>query len=314
MLTARLPKDLIARYDTPGPRYTSYPTVPAWKGPFGPAEYREALVDLADAESDAVSIYVHIPFCRYRCHYCACNVTVAGGPGAADHYLDRLERELDLVTSILGRHRRPPQLHLGGGTPNFLTGAQCSRLSRMLESRFAFGPEVERSIDADPRLVTREQLTRVRELGFGRISFGVQDFDPTVQTAIGRAQPEAVVREAVDLARDAGFAAINFDLVYGLPSQTVTSFEQTLRATLMLRPERVACYNYAHVPRVRHNQRLIDASALPSREDKFRLFQMAVEAFTGSGYEWIGLDHFALPGDELARSARDGSLRRDFMG
>jgi len=314
VLTSRLPKDLIARYDTPGPRYTSYPTVPAWKRPFGPAEYREALVDLAGAESDPVSIYVHIPFCGYRCHYCACNVTVARGPDAADAYLDRLERELDLVTGILGRHRRPRQLHLGGGTPNFLTPAQCSRLSGMLESRFAFGPEVERSLEADPRLVTREQLTRVRELGFSRISLGVQDFDPTVQTAIGRSQPEAVVRDAVELAREAGFAAINIDLVYGLPRQTVTSFEHTLRAALMLRPERVSCYNYAHVPRVRHNQRLIDASALPSREEKVHLFQMAVEAFTGNGYEWIGLDHFALQDDELARAAREGRLWRDFMG
>ena len=314
MPTAQVPPDLIARYDTPGPRYTSYPTVPAWKRPFGPAEYRDALLDLAGTESEAVSIYVHIPFCGYRCHYCACNVTVAGRPEAADNYLDHLERELDLVTEILGRHRRPRQLHLGGGTPNFLTPAQSSRLSRMLESRFAFEPELERSLEADPRLVTREQLTRLRELGFRRISFGVQDFDPTVQTAIGRPQPEAVVREAVELAREAGFVAINIDLVYGLPNQTVTSFQQTLRAALVLRPERVACYNYAHVPRVRHNQRLIDVSALPSREDKFHLFQLAVEAFTGNGYEWIGLDHFALEDDELARSAREGWLRRDFMG
>ncbi|HET7468893.1 MAG TPA: oxygen-independent coproporphyrinogen III oxidase [Gemmatimonadales bacterium] len=314
MLTAPIPKDLIARYDTPGPRYTSYPTVPAWNRPFGPAEYREALVALAGAESDPVSIYVHIPFCGYRCHYCACNVTVAGRTDTADVYLDRLERELDLVTEILGRHRRPRQLHLGGGTPNFLTPAQCSRLSRMLENRFTFGPEIERSIECDPRTVTRDQLTLLHQLGFRRISFGVQDFDPTVQTAIGRNQPETVVRQAVEMARETGFAAINVDLVYGLPSQTATSFEQTLNATLTLRPERVACYNYAHVPRVRHNQRLIDAATLPSRDEKFHLFQMAVEAFTGNGYEWIGLDHFALQDDELARSARQGSLWRDFMG
>jgi oxygen-independent coproporphyrinogen-3 oxidase len=314
MPTAQVPTDFIVRYDTPGPRYTSYPTVPAWKGAFGPAEYREALLELARAESEALSIYVHIPFCGYRCHYCACNVTLARRPDVADDYLDRLERELDLVAELLGRHRRPLQLHLGGGTPNFLTPAQFSRLSGVLESRFAFGSEVERSLEADPRLVTREQLARLRDLGFRRISFGVQDFDPAVQAAIGRLQPEAMVREAVELARQTGFEGINIDLVYGLPKQTATSFEHTLQAALALHPDRVACYNYAHVPRVRHNQRLIDASALPSGSDKFRLFQMAVEAFTGSGYQWIGLDHFAREEDELACAAREGRLRRDFMG
>ncbi len=314
MATVQIPPGLVARYDTPGPRYTSYPTVPAWKRPFGPADYRAALADLAGAESEALSIYVHIPFCGYRCHYCACTMALAHGPDVADAYLDRLEREIDLVTDILGRRRRPLQLHLGGGTPNFLTPAQLGRLAAMLEGRFAFGPEVARSLEADPRLVTREQLVRVRELGFRRISFGVQDFDPEVQDAIGRPQPEAVVREAVELARESGFEGINIDLVYGLPKQTMTRFEHTLEAALALEPDRVACYNYAHVPQARPNQRLIDASALPSRDDKFRLFQMAVEAFTAGGYEWIGLDHFARQEDDLAHAARQGTLRRDFMG
>jgi oxygen-independent coproporphyrinogen-3 oxidase len=314
MPTDLVPTDLIARYDTAGPRYTSYPTVPAWKDEFGAVQYREALLELAGATSEALSIYVHIPFCGYRCHYCACNVTLAGRPDVADDYLDRLERELDLVTEILGRERRPLQLHLGGGTPNFLTPAQFSRLSRLLESHFAFGPETERSLEADPRLVTREQLVRLRDLRYRRISLGVQDFDPTVQAAIGRPQPEAVVREAVELARATGFEGVNIDLVYGLPNQTVAGFESTLRAALALHPDRVACYSYAHVPGVRHNQRLIDAAALPSRNDKFRLFQMAVETFTSSGYRWIGLDHFAQEEDELARAADEGRLRRDFMG
>jgi oxygen-independent coproporphyrinogen-3 oxidase len=304
----------MARYDTPGPRYTSYPTVPAWKGPFGPADYREALADLAGTGSHPLAIYVHVPFCGYRCHYCACTITVARRPEVADAYLDRLEREVHLVTEILGRRGRPTQLHLGGGTPNFLTAAQLTRVSDLLESSFAFGTEVERSVEADPRLATREQLETLRDLGFRRISFGVQDFNPEVQAAIGRPQPEAVVRAAVELARESGFEGVNIDLVYGLPRQTVTSFEHTLQAALLLRPDRVACYNYAHVPRVRSNQRLIDVSALPSREDKFRLFQMAVDAFTGSGYEWIGLDHFARADDELTRAAREGRLRRDFMG
>jgi oxygen-independent coproporphyrinogen III oxidase len=314
MPDAPVPAELIARYDVPAPRYTSYPTVPAWTAPFGPDDYRAALAELAEAEGESLALYVHIPFCEYRCHYCACNVTLARRREVADGYLDRLERELDLVTEVLGRHRRPQQLHLGGGTPNFLTVGQSNRLAGMLESRFALGTEVERSIEADPRLVSPEQLAGLRELGFTRISFGVQDFDPVVQAAIGRLQPEAGVRQAVELARETGFEGVNVDLVYGLPSQTPARFERTLRETLALRPDRIACYNYAHVPALRPNQRLIDAGSLPSREEKFQLFRMAVDAFTGGGYQWIGLDHFAREDDELARAAREGRLRRDFMG
>jgi oxygen-independent coproporphyrinogen-3 oxidase len=314
MTTIQVTTGLLARYDVPGPRYTSYPTVPAWTAPFGPAEYREALGDLARLEPDPVSVYVHLPFCEYRCHYCACNVTVARRTDVADRYLDRVERELDLVTGILGRERRALQLHLGGGTPNFLTAAQFGRLTDVLEHRFAFAPEAERSLEADPRLVTREQLAALRELGFQRISYGVQDFDPVVQAAIGRMQPAAVVTEAVELAREVEFEGINIDLIYGLPEQTASRFERTLDAALALMPDRIACYNYAHVPRVRPNQRLVDSSALPSRQEKFHLFQMAVDAFTGSGYEWIGLDHFARPGDTLTSAARERRLHRDFMG
>jgi len=306
--------DRLARYDVPGPRYTSYPTVPAWKAPFGAAEYRDALRDLARLERDPVAVYLHLPFCGYRCHYCACNVTVATRTDVVDRYLDRVECELDLVTGIVGSGRRALQLHLGGGTPNLLTVKQLGRLHDLLERRFAFAAGAERSVEADPRQATREQLDALRGFGFQRISYGVQDFDPLVQAAIGRIQPEAVVREAVELAREAGFAGLNIDLIYGLPGQTAASFERTLDAALALAPDRVACYSYAHVPQVRHNQRLIDPAALPSREGKFHLFRMTVDAFTGSGYQWIGLDHFARPADDLALAARERRLHRDFMG
>jgi len=311
---APIAPDRLARYDVPGPRYTSYPTVPAWKAPFGPAEYRDALRDLARLERDPVVVYLHLPFCGYRCHYCACNVTVATRTDVVDRYLDRVECELDLVTGIVGSGRQALQLHLGGGTPNLLTVKQLNRLHDLLERRFAFAAGAERSVEADPRLVTREQLDALRGCGFERISYGVQDFDPAVQAAIGRIQPEAVVREAVELARVTGFAGLNIDLIYGLPGQTAASFERTLDAALALAPDRVACYSYAHVPQVRRNQRLIDPTALPSREVKFHLFRLTVDAFTGGGYEWIGLDHFARPADDLARAARDRRLHRDFMG
>jgi oxygen-independent coproporphyrinogen-3 oxidase len=314
MATVELAPGHLARYDVPGPRYTSYPTVPAWKGPFGAAEYRDALRALARLEQDPVSVYVHLPFCGYRCHYCACTVTIATRTNVVDRYLDQVERELDLVTAIAGHGRRVLQLHLGGGTPNVLTVGQFGRLRDMLERRFAFAHAAERSVEADPRRVTGEQLDALRACGFQRISYGVQDFDPVVQAAIGRPQPEAVVRDAVELAREAGFEEINIDLVYGLPEQTAERFERTLDAALALRPDRVACYSYAHVPQVRPNQRLIDAAALPSPGEKFHLFRMAVDAFTGSGYEWIGMDHFARPTDALALAARERRLHRDFMG
>lgn len=314
MLGIQVTPDHLARYDVPGPRYTSYPTVPAWQAPFRAAEYREALRELTQLEQDPVSVYVHLPFCGYRCHYCACNVTVATGTNVVDRYLDQMERELDLVTAIVGHGRRVLQLHLGGGTPNFLTVGQFGRLGDMLERRFTFAPAAQRSVEADPRRVTREQLDALRALGFQRISYGVQDFDPVVQVAIGRIQPEAVVREAVALAREAGFEGINIDLIYGLPEQTAARFERTLEAALALAPDRAACYSYAHVPQARHNQRLIDAAALPSREYKFHLFRMTVDAFTSSGYEWIGMDHFARPTDDLALAARERRLHRDFMG
>ena len=314
MAAVQVATSQVARYDVPGPRYTSYPTVPAWKAPFGAADYREALRELARLEQDPVSVYVHLPFCGYRCHYCACNITLATRTDVVDHYLDRVERELDLVTAVVGRGRRALQLHLGGGTPNFLSAAQLERLNDMLERRFWFASGAERSVEADPRLVSREQLVALRGTGFRRISYGVQDFDPLVQQAIGRPQPESLVREAVELARDTGFEGLNIDLIYGLPAQTAPRFERTLETALTLAPDRVACYSYAHVPQARANQRLIDASALPSREDKFRLFRMAVDAFTGGGYEWIGMDHFARRADDLALAAAERRLHRDFMG
>ncbi len=314
MTTVAIPAERVRRYDVPGPRYTSYPTVPAWKAPFGAAEYRAALARLAEREEDPVSVYVHLPFCSYRCHYCGCNVSVTSRAAVVDEYLDRLEREFEMVTSLIGPRRRVLQLHLGGGTPNLLTVPQLCRLYDVIERRFDLATWSEQSVEADPRHVSAGQLQALRGLGFRRISFGVQDFDPAVQEAIGRLQPEALVRDAVALAREAEFEGINFDLVYGLPRQTVATFSGTLERAIALGPDRVACYSYAHVPQVRHNQRLIPEADLPAAAVKFELFRLAVDRFTGAGYEWVGMDHFARPDDELARAARDRRLHRDFMG
>ncbi|MCU0620366.1 MAG: oxygen-independent coproporphyrinogen III oxidase [Gemmatimonadales bacterium] len=309
-----IPVEQVRRYDVPGPRYTSYPTVPAWTGSFGAAEYRAALEALAARPADSVTLYAHLPFCAYRCHYCGCNVQITSRTSVVDDYLDHLEREIELVTAIAGRGRRAVQLHLGGGTPNHLSTAELMRLHEMVAARFALADGGEHSVEADPRLVTREQLAILQALGFQRISFGVQDFDPVVQEAIGRVQPEPLVRDATQLARDEGFSGVNYDLIYGLPGQTAERWRATLDTTLAHAPDRIACYSYAHVPQARANQKLIDAAMLPGAEAKFRLFEAAVDAFTANGYEWVGMDHFARPDDELARAARERRLHRDFMG
>jgi oxygen-independent coproporphyrinogen-3 oxidase len=314
MTSIAIDQELLRRYDVPGPRYTSYPTVPAWSGTFGAADQRAALEELAGRPDDAVTLYVHLPFCAYRCHYCGCNVQVTSKASVVDDYLDHLERELDLVTAVTGRGRRALQLHLGGGTPNHLNISELVRLHEMVAARFDLAPDGEHSIEADPRLVTDEQLRVLHALGFRRLSLGVQDFDPVVQEEIGRVQPLAMVREATERAREAGFEGVNYDLVYGLPAQTPESFARTVQSVVELGPDRLACYSYAHVPQARANQRLIDESKLPGTREKSALFQHAVSAFTAAGYEWVGMDHFARRDDELAVAARERRLFRDFMG
>jgi oxygen-independent coproporphyrinogen-3 oxidase len=305
--------ELVEKYNRPGPRYTSYPPVPNWTAPFGEADYRAALRDAATDTGD-IALYVHIPFCAQRCLYCGCNVTVTRRAARVDEYLDRLERELRGVIESLGTGRRVTQLHLGGGTPNVLTPAQGDRLTRLLEDNFAFADDAERSIEADPRLVTAEQLQHLHQLGFRRLSYGVQDLDEDVQIAIGRVQPAEVVAAAVDAARAAGFTGLNVDLIYGLPRQTPDSFERTLDEVLAWRPERIACFGYAHVPWMRKHQRAIQEGDLPGGFERFALFRMAVERTAALGYEWIGYDHFSVPEDPLSTAHKRGALHRNFMG
>ena len=239
--------ELIARFDCRGPRYTSYPTAAVFDDTFPAAAYRRALRELGKDERD-VSVYVHLPFCRQRCHYCACNVIVTNSPPRADVYLDRLERELSLVCDAIGTRVGATQLHLGGGTPTFLSVAQIARLLDLLEPRFDWSRCAERAVEVDPRVTSVEQLELLAGRGFNRISLGVQDFDPTVQTAIGREQSVELTGEVVAQARRLGFAGVNLDLVYGLPHQTPASLAVTLEAVVALRPDRIALYGYAHLP------------------------------------------------------------------
>lgn len=306
--------EMLARYNKPGPRYTSYPTVPAWTDGFGEAEYREALADVAARPDDTLSVYVHLPFCAERCTYCGCNATVTRRAEVVDVYLDRIERELSMVTPLLGGRRKVVQMHWGGGTPNFLSDAQMRRLIGLLDTHFAIDWQGEISLEIDPRIGTVEQMAQIRALGFNRISMGVQDINPDVQAAIGRIQPFTQTETLYRACRDLGFSGVNLDLVYGLPLQTVESFVETLNAISDLRPDRVAYFSYAHVPWVKPNQKLIDVSKLPDTFTKFSLFRMAIDHFAASGYDWVGMDHFALRDDELSVAARELRLHRNFMG
>ncbi len=308
-----VPASLLARYDVPVPRYTSYPAVPDWSGTVTPSEWLEHLGRLKGRD-ESMALYVHLPFCAHRCFYCGCNAAVTPHSAVVDRYLDRLEREIDRLAGAMDGGPRIAEMHWGGGTPNFLDLGQLERLVAMLRGAFTLDARTECSIEADPRLVTPEQLQTLRRLGFSRISYGVQDLTEEVQAAIGRVQPAALVREAVQEARRVGFGSINLDLIYGLPRQTSATFAETLDGALALEPDRVACFGYAHLPWLRANQRQIDADTLPGGEGRSALFQQAVARFVGAGYEWLGLDHFALPTDPLALAAGAGRLHRNFMG
>jgi oxygen-independent coproporphyrinogen-3 oxidase len=306
--------ELLARFNKPGPRYTSYPPVPFWDATFGEAEYRRALATVAADPDATLSLYVHLPFCAERCAYCGCNATVTKHAHVVDAYLDRVEAELALVAPQLGGRRRVVQLHWGGGTPNFLTAAQTRRLFTLLDGAFAIDRGGEISVEMDPRIGTAEQLDLYRELGFNRLSFGVQDINAEVQVAIGRIQPFTQTAALYHAARDLGFTSINLDLVYGLPYQTPAAFADTLSAILALRPDRVACFSYAHLPQSRPNQKRVDAAGLPTAEVKGGLFQQALAAFVDAGYAWIGMDHFAVADDELTTAMQERRLHRNFMG
>ena len=305
--------DLIRKYDRPGPRYTSYPTAPEWSDAFKAPQYLQHLAR-ADAEGGPLSIYVHLPFCREMCRFCGCNVVATHDQTRADAYLDTLAKEVALVTAQLPQRRGVTQLHWGGGTPTFLDERQLQRCHAILAEHFQFAPEVEKAVEIDPAITTRSQVTALAAMGFNRISMGVQDFNPTVQETVGRIQGEKETADLVRHARELGFKGVNLDLIYGLPYQTLDTWKDTLRRIVAIRPDRLAVFGYAHVPWAKPHQRLMPAAALPDTELRVRLFLAAAEAFGEAGYRQIGLDHFALESDELARAQDGGYLYRNFQG
>ena len=313
-VTTDAPAALLARYDRPGPRYTSYPTAVEFHAGVTAATYTDSLAR-ADADADApLSVYVHLPFCEERCAFCGCNVVITRHRDVANEYLGYLAREVDLLAPHLPHRRLVSQLHWGGGTPTYYSASQLETVFASLARHFTFTPHAEIGIEVDPRVTSAEQLARLRQLGFNRVSMGVQDFDPTVQEAVNRVQSFELTQTLVDHARRLGYASINLDLIYGLPYQTLEGFARTLAQVVTLRPERVAAYSFAFVPWMKAHMKHIPEASLPGADVKLALLGLTQRAFADAGYQQIGMDHFALPGDELARAVDTRSLHRNFMG
>jgi len=312
-----LSPELLRRHDVAGPRYTSYPTADRFVEAFGPDDYARALQQRRSGAAALVlplSLYVHVPFCESLCYYCACNKIITKHHDRAAEYLRYLSREVDLHTAQLGLGQTVTQLHLGGGTPTFLSDAELRELMGMLKRSFNLAPGGEYSIEVDPRTIDASRLDTLAELGFNRLSFGVQDFDPAVQKAVHRVQPAEQVFALVQAARDRGFDSVNVDLIYGLPQQTPESFERTLGQVCELRPDRIALYAYAHLPERFKPQRRIASAELPGAAAKVSMLSNAIARFMGAGYVYVGMDHFALPNDALAVAKRQGRLHRNFQG
>lgn len=308
--------DLIRRYDTRGPRYTSYPTALQFDERFTACDYEEQVRLSNGTPRGPLSIYIHIPFCEHLCFYCACNKIATKNRSLAADYLAYLLREIDLRSALFGAGRRVEQLHFGGGTPTFLTTGQLESILTGLHRWFDFSDDAsgDYSIEIDPRTVSPDDMAALRTLGFNRASLGVQDFDPAVQVAVHRIQPREQTLSIMQAARDTGFRSINVDLIYGLPKQGVASMRDTLGQILDASPDRISLFNYAHLPERFPAQRRIRDADLPDAEEKLDMLKASVEMVTEAGYVYIGMDHFARPDDELARAKAEGTLHRSFQG
>ena len=309
--------ELIKRYDIAGPRYTSYPTALQFMEGFDTEAYqRFTRASNNELIPKPLSLYVHLPFCKSLCYYCGCMKKVTRHEHQADQYLELLDREIELQGQLFDHDREVIQLHFGGGTPTFHNDEKLSHLMAQLGEHFSLSSDDSRefSIEVDPRTVGLKRLAKLAEMGFNRISLGVQDIDPKVQEAVNRIQDPEATLEMVDGSRNLGFNSVSIDLIYGLPLQTVESFGQTIDTVVNARPDRLAVYNYAHLPHIFRAQRMINSKDIPSPETKLELMELTIEKLTQSGYVYIGMDHFALPDDELTIAQREGGLQRNFQG
>ncbi len=307
--------DLIRKYDHFGPRYTSYPTADRFTAGFTAEHLVNALFSReTEGAPQPLSLYVHLPFCNTVCYYCACNKVVTKDHGRSAKYIRYLGKEVAILSALVNPQAPVKQLHWGGGTPTFLSADEMTQLMRILRDNFNFAHDAELSIEIDPRKVSGADIALLAQLGFNRMSLGVQDFDPDVQKAVNRIQSETETRAVLDAARAYGFRSLNVDLIYGLPRQTLSGFDVTLDKVLRDAPDRIALYSYAHVPHLFKPQRRISDADLPSPDIKLAILGRAIEKLTGAGYVYIGMDHFARPDDELAVAQRDGRLQRNFQG
>jgi len=307
--------ELIVRYGGRGPRYTSYPTALQFSDGITADDYKRHAF-ASNSSGVPLSLYVHIPFCHSLCYYCGCNKIVTHNQARVDRYLEMLYREIEMQAALFDRSRRVEQLHFGGGTPTYLDGQQLGDLMAHLRQAFVFDDSRSRefSIEVDPRTVDAGRIRHLAELGFNRLSLGIQDFDTEVQRAVNRVQTPDEVRSLVDSAVESGFGSISFDLIYGLPHQTVDSFNSTLDLVVAMKPDRLAVYNYAHLPQRFKGQRMINDADIPAPETKLELLHNTIDKLCAAGYVYIGMDHFALPDDELVSARYDGTLQRNFQG
>ena len=309
--------DLIKRYDVAGPRYTSYPTAVQFMEGFDAETYRRfTAASNSELIPKPLSLYVHLPFCKSLCYYCGCMKKVTRHKTQADQYLQLLDREIALQGALFDHDREVIQLHLGGGTPTFHDDEQLSHLMATLGKHFSLSADDSRefSIEVDPRTVGKERLAHLASMGFNRISLGVQDIDPKVQKAVNRIQDKDETLSMVEASRSLGFNSVSIDLIYGLPLQTTESFSKTIDTVVSVKPNRLAVYNYAHLPHLFRAQRMIDSKDIPSPETKMELMELTINKLTDAGYVYIGMDHFALPDDELTIAQKEGGLQRNFQG
>ena len=312
--TIEIDPALIERFGGRAPRYTSYPSADRFHAGFGPADYRDAIIERGARRDNPLGLYFHIPFCRRICYYCACNKIGSRHQESSAQYLDALDTELQLVGGLLGSRQLISHLHFGGGTPTFMLDEELERLFGLIDRNFDRAADGEYSIEVDPRTVDRQRLRLLRDIGFNRVSLGIQDFDEEVQKAVNRIQPYEETLGLMQAVRDHGFRSMNVDLIYGLPKQRIEGFERTLDRVLAAAPDRVALYHYAHLPQLFKPQRRIHEEDLPDAGTRAELFALAVARFRGAGYVYLGLDHFARYDDELAVAQREGRLHRNFQG
>ncbi|HXX64219.1 MAG TPA: oxygen-independent coproporphyrinogen III oxidase [Bacteroidota bacterium] len=306
---------LLKKYDRPGPRYTSYPTAPVFSNAFGPGDFEREIGTTNGPGADSeISLYFHFPFCDTLCYFCGCTMIVTRDRGRIEEYNQYLKKEIDRVAPMIAPSRPVVQVHWGGGTPTHLLPDQIRDMGDHIRRSFRVESDAEMSVEIDPRELTRDHIVALRDAGFNRMSMGVQDFDDRVQESVNRIQSEAITRAVYDWARELGFTSINLDLIYGLPFQSIGSFESTVQKIIEFSPDRIAVFNYAHVPWLKSHQKLIEGGNLPTPEVKLRILKMTIEMLSQGGYTYIGMDHFAKPEDELARAQKAKTLYRNFQG